>query len=70
MSLLFEMGFWNEELNRELLIKNKFDVTDTVNELLKPRVTENSVPSGVISSQPRTNNGSSRTRLGYFDEFD
>ncbi|XP_074594357.1 uncharacterized protein LOC141849776 [Brevipalpus obovatus] len=70
MSLLFEMGFWNEELNRELLIKNKFDVTDTVNELLKPRVTENSPPSGVISSQPRTNNGSSRTRLGYFDEFD
>lgn len=35
MGQLFEMGFWNQDLNRQLLEKNKLNVSDTVEELLR-----------------------------------
>ncbi|XP_054156066.1 mucin-2-like isoform X2 [Oppia nitens] len=34
---LYEMGFWNQKLNQELLSKNRMDVNDTIEELLSPQ---------------------------------
>ncbi|CAG2169536.1 unnamed protein product [Oppiella nova] len=67
---LFEMGFWNQKLNEELLEKNGFDVNDTIEELLSPergRRRGNGPTAGpqpVVSHQPRN------TRNGFIEEFD
>jgi hypothetical protein len=53
MLQLFEMGFWNKELNKRLLSMNNMDVSSTVEELLAPRE-QQEVADGqrVVSSQP------------------
>ena len=67
---LFEMGFWNQKLNKELLEKNDFDVNDTIEELLSPskrrdqtNVSNRAPEEPVVSHQPRNSNG-------FIDEFD
>jgi len=63
MNKLLEMGFWNRELNREILEKNNYDVNLTINELLNPHKGRKKTESEVVSSQPR------QKGCG-FDEFD
>ena len=67
---LYEMGFWNQKLNQELLEKNDFDVNDTIEELLSPSkrrdettVNTRAPEEPVVSHQPRNKNG-------FIDEFD
>ncbi|RWS28643.1 next to BRCA1 gene 1 protein-like isoform X2 [Leptotrombidium deliense] len=50
MSQLFEMGFWNQQLNEELLEKHNFDVNNAVEDLLSPHRQES---FEVVSQQPR-----------------
>lgn len=38
MKKLFEMGFWNEPLNQQLLTQNKMDIERTVEKLLESSV--------------------------------
>jgi hypothetical protein len=54
MTQLFEMGFWNRELNEQLLEKNRYDVSDTVEDLLRPG---RRAEPAVVSSQPRQTQG-------------
>lgn len=65
MNQLFEMGFWNRELNKEILEKNNCDVNLTINELLNPEHKKNQQKNklDVVSSQPRHNDCG-------FEEFD
>lgn len=56
MNQLFEMGFWDEHLNTQLLEQNDHNVMVTVEELLKK--------STVVESQPKNN------ATGPFIEFD
>lgn len=54
MSQLFEMGFWNKDLNKRLLKSNKYDVSTTIEELLRPETRQGTPPQEpVVSSQPR-----------------
>jgi hypothetical protein len=53
MSQLFEMGFWNENLNQELLHLNRMDVSDTVSALLQ---SGGHTDTGVVRTQPQVNN--------------
>lgn len=63
MSQLFEMGFWNESLNQELLHLNRMDVSDTVSALLQSGGHND---AGVVQTQPQVN-----THVGDpFIEFD
>lgn len=54
MSQLFEMGFWNETLNQELLQQNKMDIGLTVEKLLESGNTPRPAveTSDVVNSQP------------------
>ena len=67
---LYEMGFWNQKLNQELLEKNDFDVNDTIEELLSPSKRRDQTNANraqpeepIVSHQPRNNNN-------FIDEFD
>lgn len=50
MSQLFEMGFWNESLNQELLQLNRMDLSDTVSALLQ---SNDRGDNGVVQTQPQ-----------------
>lgn len=55
LSQLFEMGFWNQSLNEELLEKNQYDVNTTIEDLLSPERNQSQAGtgnSGVILRQP------------------
>lgn len=72
LTQLFEMGFWNQKLNQELLEKNDFDVNDTIEDLLSPgkdrqrrNGPNNSTESVVVSHQPQNNRNN-----GFIEEFD
>ncbi|KAI1292274.1 Next to BRCA1 protein [Halotydeus destructor] len=49
---LFEMGFWNREMNREILKKNNLDVSTTIEEILQLGNSGEPVPD-IVSTQPR-----------------
>ena len=64
MAKLFEMGFWNETLNQNLLLENKMDIAMTVEKLLENRSgNSTTTPAGAhfIDSQPAANSTSSST---------
>jgi hypothetical protein len=67
LTQLYEMGFWNQKLNQQLLEKNKFDVNDTIEDLLSPeraRQRRNGGSDEVVSRQPKHN------RNDFIEEFD
>jgi len=68
LTQLYEMGFWNQKLNQELLEKNSYDVNDTIEDLLSPERGRQRRTGGtdeVVSRQPKHHN-----RKGFIEEFD
>lgn len=62
MAKLFEMGFWNEALNQNLLVENKMDIATTVEKLLENGSGNSTTsPAGahLIDSRPAANSTSS-----------
>lgn len=53
MGQLFEMGFWNERLNQELLQLNRMDLSETVSALLQS--SDSRSDTSVVRTQPQLN---------------
>jgi hypothetical protein len=76
LSQLYEMGFWNQSLNEELLQKNSFDVNDTIEDLLSPergrerRLQARQRSDAANSEQVVSRQPSHVTPNGFIDEFD